>query len=238
MAETYKEHSATVTVNAPVHEVYSLFTHFNDFPKFMSFVKEVTYANDQTSHWVADVVGHHEWDAVNEGWIPDRQIGWHATKGMDNFGKVTFEPTSSNQTKVNVFINYDPPAGVLGDIGEKTGAGKRFDTVLQKDMNNFAEMVNQAPAGALDPTSSNYLFHTDSAASKGTTTGRQNETMYNDPNQSRKGPVNSPMMDRDITGRSNQDIIPNRDADIGSRPIETRPTNPPLSDKDRDTLGY
>ena len=37
------EHHVSVTVNAPLHQVYTLFTHFNDFPKFMSFVKEVTY---------------------------------------------------------------------------------------------------------------------------------------------------------------------------------------------------
>ncbi|TMC90547.1 MAG: hypothetical protein E6J11_21325 [Chloroflexi bacterium] len=50
------EHHVSVTVNAPVHQVYTLFTHFNDFPKFMSFVKEVTYYDDQRSHWVAQIL--------------------------------------------------------------------------------------------------------------------------------------------------------------------------------------
>ena len=57
MADRMSEHHASVTVNAPVHQVYSLFSHFNDFPKFMSFVKEVTYYDNQRSHWVAEVVG-------------------------------------------------------------------------------------------------------------------------------------------------------------------------------------
>lgn len=39
------EHHVSVTVKAPVHQVYELFTHFNDFPKFMRFVKEVTYTD-------------------------------------------------------------------------------------------------------------------------------------------------------------------------------------------------
>ncbi|MBV9709753.1 MAG: SRPBCC family protein, partial [Ktedonobacteraceae bacterium] len=69
----YAEHHATVTVNAPVHQVYALFSHFNDFPKFMSYIKEVTYYDEQRSHWVADVVGRHEWDAINENWIENRQ---------------------------------------------------------------------------------------------------------------------------------------------------------------------
>lgn len=235
MAKSYAEHHAAVTVNAPVHQVYSLFTHFNDFPKFMSFVKEVTYYDNQNSHWVADIAGRHEWNAANENWIPDQQIGWRATEGLDNFGKVTFSPTGSGQTKVDVYIDYNPPAGVLGDIGEKAGVGKRFDDVLQKDLNHFAEMVNQAPAGALDPTSSNFLFHSDSAAAKGATTGRQNETMYDEPNAGKK---NAPIIDRDITGATNSDLAARDDADVGSVPIEPRetrtPLRPPAPDPNRD----
>ncbi|GHO80744.1 hypothetical protein KSD_85150 [Ktedonobacter sp. SOSP1-85] len=177
MAKNYAEHHASVVVNAPVNQVYALFSHFNDFPKFMSFMKEVTYYDNQNSHWVADVAGRHEWDATNENWIENQQIGWRSTNGLENFGKVTFEPTGSNQTRVDVFLNYNPPAGPLGDAGEKLGVGSRFDNALQHDLDHFARMVQDAPAGALDPNSSNYLFHGDSAAAKGSTTQRQNRTM-------------------------------------------------------------
>ncbi len=202
----YAEHHAAVTVNAPVRQVYALFSHFNDFPKFMSFVKEVTYADDQHSHWVAEVAGRHEWDAVNENWVSDQQIGWHSTSGLDNFGKVTFEPSGSNQTRVDVFVSYDPPVGIIGDIGEKLGAGSRFENALQNDLTHFARMVDEAPAGALDPNSSNYLFHSDSAATKGTTTQRQNETMYNDPDQPQYAEGTRVTTDKDITGATNQDL--------------------------------
>jgi uncharacterized membrane protein len=179
MANTHglAEHHASVTVNAPVHQVYSLFTHFNDFPKFMSFVREVTYYDNQRSHWVAAVAGQHEWDAVNEGWVEDQQIGWRSTSGMENIGRVTFQPAGADQTRLDVLVSYDPPAGVLGDIGESLGVGSRFQSALQQDLDNFARMVEQSPAGALDPTSSNYLFHGDSAAAKGTTTAGQDATM-------------------------------------------------------------
>jgi ribosome-associated toxin RatA of RatAB toxin-antitoxin module len=175
------EHHASVTVNAPVHQVYSLFTHFNDFPKFMSFIKEVTYYDEQRSHWVAEVVGRHEWDAVNDNWVEDQQIGWRSTSGLENSGRVTFQPTNATQTLVDVSIEYDPPAGILGDAGEVLGGGKRFENALQNDLNNFARMVDQAPAGALDPESSNYLFHSGSAAAKGTTTTSQDATMGDSP---------------------------------------------------------
>jgi hypothetical protein len=83
----------------------------------------------------------------------------------------------SAQTKVDVYINYNPPAGALGNVGEKLGAGSRFEHILQNDLNHFARMVDEAPPGALDPTSSDYLFHSESATVKGKTTERQNETM-------------------------------------------------------------
>jgi ribosome-associated toxin RatA of RatAB toxin-antitoxin module len=171
------EHSAAVTVNAPLHQVYELYTHFNDYPKFMTFVKEVTYLDDQRSHWVVDVVGTHEWDAVNEGWIPDRQIGWRSVDGLQNSGRVTFEAAGDGATRLTVDVTYEPPAGLLGRIGEALGAGGQFERRLRLDLDHFAAMVDAAPPGALDPTSSAYLFHAGSAAARGATTQAQDESM-------------------------------------------------------------
>ncbi|HEY0394114.1 MAG TPA: SRPBCC family protein [Candidatus Elarobacter sp.] len=171
------EHSASVTVNAPLHQVYQLYTHFNDYPKFMTFVKEVTYLDDEHSHWVVDVAGTHEWDAVNEGWVPDRVIGWRSVDGLKNSGRVTFEALDDAATRLTVDIAYEPPAGFLGRIGEVLGAGGQFERRLQHDLQHFAAMVEEAPPGALDPTSSAYLFHADSAAAKGATTQAQDESM-------------------------------------------------------------
>ena len=248
MADT--QHQASVTVNAPVHQVYELFTHFNDFPKFMSFVKEVTYLDDQTSHWVAEVVGQHEWDAINDNWVKNQQIKWHSINGLENSGQVTFQPLDANQTLVDVVISYNPPAGILGDIVENLGAGSSFEAKLQHDLDNFAQMVAQAPPGALDPESSSYLFHSDSAATKGTTTERQNETM-GDTNagtgaQSGTAPGYRPTLDSDIidgnasantpstSNTTNQDVLP---ADTGTRnpvmPPESGTTDPVMSPDER-----
>jgi Polyketide cyclase / dehydrase and lipid transport len=112
------ERFASITVKAPVHQVYTLFTHFNDFPKFMRFVKEVTYYDDQRSHWIAQIAGRHEWDAVNEDWIEDRQVGWRSISGLENSGKVTFLQTGPDLTEVNVFLHFNPPGGVAGKLGE------------------------------------------------------------------------------------------------------------------------
>jgi hypothetical protein len=180
------EHHASVSIKAPVHQVYALFTHFNDFPKFMSFVKEVTYYDNQRSHWVAQVAGQHEWDAVNEDWIVDQQIGWRSTSGLNNTGKVKFQPLGPDRTMLDVYINYEPPAGIVGKTADVLGVESRFEEILQKDLNNFAHMVEQAPPGALDPMQSHYLFQGDSAVAKNETTKRQQQAMANDPMMSQQ----------------------------------------------------
>jgi ribosome-associated toxin RatA of RatAB toxin-antitoxin module len=177
------EHSASIIINAPVHQVYVLFTHFQDFPKFMRFVKEVTYldTDEQRTHWVAHVLTDYEWDAVNEDWIPDQQIGWRSTSGLQNTGKVKFRTLAPQRTAVDVYISYVPPSGALGQLGEAFGAGSYFDTILTEDLEHFAQMVEQAPEGALDPMSSHYLFHPNSAASLKVITSRQTNAWAHDP---------------------------------------------------------
>ena len=178
------EHSASVTIKAPVHQVYQLFTHFNDFPKFMSFVKEVSYKSEQVTHWVVQVGRQYEWDAVNEDWVPDQQIGWRSINGLRNGGKVKFRALGAERTSVDVYIQYTPPSGPLGKLGDLLGVSTYFETVLQKDLNHFARMVEQAPSDALDPMSSHYLFHEESAVARKLVTSRQLEEWQRDPRMS------------------------------------------------------
>jgi hypothetical protein len=198
----------------------------------MSFVKEVTYYDDQRSHWVAEVVGRHEWDAANQDWIANRQIGWSSYNGFENAGRVTFQTVGPMQTLVDVFISYKPPAGVLGDAGEKMGVGSRFENALQHDLDNFARMVDQTPVGALDPHSSNYLFQSGSAAAKGTITSRQDASMGDEQDIRRSftrtdsysntfgTSQDRPVLDQDIINepthvdsvRYDQDVMGSRDA--------------------------
>src|SRR5215471_190308 len=97
-------------------------------------------------------------------------------------------------------------------------------------------MVDQAPAGALDPQSSSYLFHSGSAVAKGTTTSRQDATMGDEQNIRRSGTVSTqerrPVMDQDIinepvvsrTTDDNPDVMGGPDAST------ERPAMPPDRD--------
>lgn len=175
------EHSVSVTVQAPLHQVYELFTHFHDFPKYMRFVKEVTYYDDQRSHWVMQLLGRFEWDVVNEDWIPDKQIGWRSTRGLKNSGRVKFHALSPRRTEVGVYIYYMPPSGTLGKIGESLGINSYVDTTLKTELIHFARMVEETPEGEMDPMQSHYLFHKDSSYARRDVTERQRKAMIQDP---------------------------------------------------------
>src|SRR2546427_9102705 len=54
----------SIEVNAPLDTVYNQWTQFEDFPRFMEGVEEVTQLDDQRLHWVANVAGQRkEWHA-------------------------------------------------------------------------------------------------------------------------------------------------------------------------------
>lgn len=85
---------------------------------------------------------------------------------------------------VDVYISYVPPTGPLGAVVDALSISEYFAAVLKEDLYNFARMVEEAPAGALDPMSSNYLFHSSSAVAAGSVTVRQKAAMERDPRMS------------------------------------------------------
>ena len=175
------EHYASVSIDAPVHQVYSLFTHFRDFPTFMYFVKEVTVLDEQRTHWVVHVLRDYAWDAVNEDCIPDQQIGWRSTRGVFTRGKVKFRSIEPQRTTVDVYLHYTPPFGPLGTLVDMLGIGSHVEAVLKEDLAHFARMVEQTPSQSLEPMESHYLLHPRSAVASKTITSRYERTLRQDP---------------------------------------------------------
>jgi hypothetical protein len=83
---------------------------------------------------------------------------------------------------VDVYINYVPPSGAIGYLGDSLGGSEYFSYILHQDLANFARLVEEAPSGVLDPMSSHYILHSASAVIKGQITRRQKARMANDPN--------------------------------------------------------
>jgi uncharacterized membrane protein len=134
----------TINVNAPVDVLFSLWSNFENFPKFMSNVLDVTNLDDKRSHWkVAGPAGVPvEWDAEITKIVPNELIAWRSVEGstVENAGYVLFEPNEDGTTEVNVRLNYNPPAGAIGHaVAKAFGADPK--TEMDEDLMRMKSLL-------------------------------------------------------------------------------------------------
>ena len=139
MAHVEKE----IEVDRPVDQVYSQWTQFEEFPRFMENVEQVRQLDDKHLEWKAKVLGtERQWKAEIVEQQPNRVIAWRSTTGDKNDGKVEFQPVNGH-TKVRLAIDYEPPKGAAGEIGDKlTQATPRS---IENDLKRFKEFIEQRP---------------------------------------------------------------------------------------------
>lgn len=110
----------TVNVEAPIEDVWALWSHFENFPRFMSHLERVRITGEGRSHWIArgPAGSRFEWDAEVTRWVPHEVIAWKSTEGatVRNTGVVHFQPNENGGTRIDVHLQYNPPAGALGHL--------------------------------------------------------------------------------------------------------------------------
>ena len=109
----------TITIDAPVSDVFAFWQHYENFPSFMTHVREVRSGDrDGESHWVVDGPAGVpvEFDARTTRMDPNETIAWETLGGsrVAHAGTVRFAPAPNGATRVNVRFSYTPPAGALG----------------------------------------------------------------------------------------------------------------------------
>jgi uncharacterized membrane protein len=106
----------TIHINAPVEEVYGLWSNFENFSRFMQNV-ETIHMMGERSHWVVKgpAGSKVEFDAVTTAMVPNELVSWETAPGstVRHSGQVRFRETGTG-TQVNVTMLYTPPAGVVG----------------------------------------------------------------------------------------------------------------------------
>ncbi|HET9445428.1 MAG TPA: SRPBCC family protein [Steroidobacteraceae bacterium] len=121
----------TIEVNCPIRTVYNQWTQFEEFPRFMSGVKEVRQIDDTHVHWRAEIWGKEkEWDAEITEQEPDKRISWKSTSGAPNAGTVRFEPLGNERTRIRLVMAYEPE-DTIENVGDALGifSGRVEDSV-------------------------------------------------------------------------------------------------------------
>ena len=128
----------SVVVEVPVSTAYGQWTQFEEFPRFMAGVEQVTQTDNTRLHWVAEIAGHRsEWDAEITDQQPERLIAWRSTSGHPSSGRVEFIPEGPQNTRVTVRFEHEPE-GVTEKLGSLLGADSRQ---VKADLERFAEVV-------------------------------------------------------------------------------------------------
>jgi uncharacterized membrane protein/osmotically-inducible protein OsmY len=114
----------TIRINAPIERVFELWSRAENFPQFMTHVREVTPtggdARNQRWHWkVRGTSGiEFEFDTVTTGYEENRFIAWRSEPGawVQHSGQVRFQSNPDRSTTANVTLSYHPVAGAAGHV--------------------------------------------------------------------------------------------------------------------------
>ena len=145
----------TINVDAPVEEVFSFWTDYQNFPRFMQNVREVQ-VRDDVSHWVvAGPAGVPvQWNARLVEVEPNRLLRWRSVFGsaVKHEGCVRFEQNGAGGARVTVRLRYVPPGGAFGHaVATVFGADPKSE--MDADLMRMKSMIEtgHAPHDAARP---------------------------------------------------------------------------------------
>lgn len=135
----------SVTINKSPEELYRFWRNFENLPRFMKHLEEVTHYDDMRSHWVTKAPAgmHVAWDAEIMNEIDGELIAWRSLEGADikNTGSVHFETAPGGRgTVVTVVLQYDPPGGKLGATIAKL-FGEEPSIQIKDDLRRFKQLM-------------------------------------------------------------------------------------------------
>jgi len=109
----------TITIDAPLDQVFAYFSNIERFPEFMDHAKKITSTGDGRSHWkVRGPLGTSvEWDAEVTSFKPNHHVAWKSVDRalVKQAGIIRFEPALEGRgTRVDVHLCYNPIAGYVG----------------------------------------------------------------------------------------------------------------------------
>ncbi len=155
--------SKSIHIDAAPDDVYDVWTHYENFPHFMSHVVEVRDLGRGRSHWVVRGPGgsEFEWNAVLTEQTRPHRMAWRSEAGAEipQSGSIQFEPHRGG-TRVTVRMSYTPPAGAVGH-GLATLLGSDPKSQMDDDLARMKAFIERGavPRDAARPRTSSRWLH-------------------------------------------------------------------------------
>ena len=143
----------TITIDAPIEDVFALWSRLEQFPRFMQHVREVRPldADRRRWRWIVDgpFAAPLAFDADLTRLEPPRMIAWQTApnQALDHAGLVQFEDVGGGRTRLHVQLHYRP---LLGLIGHAFARALGFDPKrrMNDDLNRVKALLEQGETRA------------------------------------------------------------------------------------------
>ncbi|MFI1522713.1 SRPBCC family protein [Kitasatospora cineracea] len=131
----------SIDVDVPISTAYNQWTQFEDFPKFMDGVEEITQTDDRHNHWKTEIAGvSREFDTEIVDQVPDGHVAWRTTNGdVKQTGMVRFEPIDATHTRVMMEMDFQP-SGMAEKVGDMMGV---LDRQVKGDLKRFKHFIEE-----------------------------------------------------------------------------------------------
>jgi uncharacterized membrane protein len=134
----------TMHIDAPLEQVFAFWSNYENFPLFMSHVREVEDLGGGRSRWSVSGPGGVpiEWHAILTEQVPNGVIAWRSEPGsmLENAGVIRFARSSDSATRVDLRFCYHPPAGGAGQaVVELLGSDPRAK--LNEDLGRMKSLL-------------------------------------------------------------------------------------------------
>ncbi|MGX6607798.1 SRPBCC family protein [Micromonosporaceae bacterium Da 78-11] len=133
-----------IEVSAPLHTVYEQLAAFENYPRFMSGVQQVTPIGPDRTHWIMDVDGkRREFDAQITERSLDERVSWATTEGPLLAETITLRPMGETKTQIVAQLEADIAYLMPSDRHGQQSLHKR----LKADLTTFKGLVESGALG-------------------------------------------------------------------------------------------
>ncbi len=139
------EHSVTTTVQAPVEQVWAVWSDLEAMPRWMRWIESVVAVPGEPdlTDWTLAAQGFRfHWKARISQRVEAQQLHWESVGGLPTRGGVRFYPQPDGSTAVKLSVSYELP-GVLAPLMEPTILGGIVTRELQANLDRFRDLVEQ-----------------------------------------------------------------------------------------------
>ncbi len=151
----------TLTIHAPVGEVFGLLSNPRELPRILEHVRTVVPMGAGRSRWRIDGpagfgIG---FEAALTRFVPDSVIAWHTLPGASvvHEGALRLEAVDGG-TRLDLRLRYRPPTGALGAaIATLLGGGPK--AAIDEDMVRLKSLLEQGKATAHGETVTRDQLH-------------------------------------------------------------------------------